>query len=49
MKEKQAIADGRIPPKHRRDGSKDGLVEVQHELHGPLHKRMHGGRPIGSK
>jgi hypothetical protein len=46
-KEKQAIADGTIPPKHRRDGAKDSLIAVQHELHGKLHRKVHGGKPIG--
>jgi hypothetical protein len=46
---KRAVADGRLVTDGSHGGMKDSLVRAQHEVHGPLHKKAHRGRPIGTK
>jgi hypothetical protein len=49
-KEKQAIADGTIPPKHRRDGGPkpEGHARAEHDVQKAMRKK-HGlpSKPIG--
>lgn len=46
---KRAVADGRLVTDGSHGGVKDSLVAAQHEVHGPLHKKAHRGKPIGTR